>query len=191
LGISVSNYEVYVDGAASPTALTTSNVWTMTAANGLTTNSTHSFQVDYVTTDGRRSPLSPSASGTTWSGANYYGIPFEWMEEYYGLNFAAWPANVNVPLVAGGPTLYQVFLSGGDPFDSSTWLQTSLTKTSQGMFLNWNTQPGLTYQVQVTTNFTSWSVVPNASARFAAGASDSINVGGGAAGYYRVLLLRQ
>ena len=49
-GISVSNYEVYVDGAASPTALTTSNVWTMTAANGLTTNSTHSFQVDYVTT---------------------------------------------------------------------------------------------------------------------------------------------
>ena len=191
LGISVSNYEVYVDGAGTPTALTTSNFWTMTAANGLTTNSTHSFQVDYVTTDGRRSPLSPSASGTTWSGANYYGIPFEWMEEYYGLNFAAWPANVNVPLVAGGPTLYQVFLSGGDPFDSSTWLQTSLTKTSQGMFLNWNTQPGLTYQVQVTTNFTSWSVVPNASARFAAGASDSINVGGGAAGYYRVLLLRQ
>ena len=68
-GISVSNYEVYVDGAASPTALTTSNVWTMTAANGLTTNSTHSFQVDYVTTDGRRSPISPSASGTTWSGS--------------------------------------------------------------------------------------------------------------------------
>lgn len=191
LGISVSNYEVYVNGAVTNMGATTSNVWTMTAANGLTTNSTKSFAVDYVTTDGRRSPLSPSASGSTWSGANYYGIPFEWMEEYYGLNFAAWPANVNAPLVAGGPTLYQVFLSGGDPFDSSTWLQTSLTKTSQGMFLSWNTQPGLTYQVQVTTNFTSWSVVPNASARFAAGASDSINVGGGAAGYYRVLLLRQ
>ena len=40
-----------------PTALTTSNIWTMTAANGLTTNSTHSFQLDYVTTDGRRSPI--------------------------------------------------------------------------------------------------------------------------------------
>jgi len=60
------------------------------------------------------------------------------------------------------------------------------------MFLNWNTQPGLTYQVQMKTNFTSsWSVVPNASARFAAGTNDSIYVGGGSAGYYRVQLLRQ
>jgi hypothetical protein len=91
----------------------------------------------------------------------------------------------------GGPTLRQIFLSGSNPLDSSTWLQTALTRTSQGLFLSWNTQPGFTYQVQVTTNFTSWSVVPNASARFAAGASDSINVGGGGAGYYRVLLLRQ
>jgi len=59
------------------------------------------------------------------------------------------------------------------------------------MFVIWNTQPGLTYQVQVTTDFTSWSVVPNGSARFAAGTNDSIFVGGGSAGYYRVLLLRQ
>jgi hypothetical protein len=189
-GISVSNYEVYVDGAASPMALTTNNVWLMTAANGLTASSTHSFQLDYVTADGRRSPISPAASGTTWSGANYYGIPFEWMEEYYGLNFAAWPTNVNAPLAPGGPTLLQVFLSGGNPLDPSTWLRTELTKTPQGLFLAWNTQPGLTYQVQVTTNFTSWSVVSNGSARFAAGTSDTIYVGSSAAGYYRVLLLR-
>jgi len=199
LGISVSNYEVYVDGAASPMAVTASNVWTMTAANGLTTNSTHSFQVDYVTTDGRRSPLSPSVSGTTWSGQSWGGIPFEWMTEYYGNLTVTFNDNnivynwlsPNTPVTPGGPTLRQIFLSGSNPLDSSTWLQTALTRTSQGLFLSWNTQPGFTYQVQVTTNFTSWSVVPNASARFAAGASDSINVGGGGAGYYRVLLLRQ
>ena len=198
-GISVSNYEVYVDGAGTPTALTTSNVWTMTAANGLTTNSTHSFQVDYVTTDLRRSPLSPSVSGTTWSGQSWGGIPFEWMTEYYGnltVTFNGnnvvynWPSP-NTPVTPGGPTLLQIFLSGGNPLDSSTWLQTSLTKTSQGMFLNWNTQPGLTYQVQMTTNFTSWSVVSNGSARFATSTNDWMYVGGGAAGYYRVLLLRQ
>jgi hypothetical protein len=57
------------------------------------------------------------------------------------------------------------------------------------MYLSWNTQPGLTYQVQVTTNFTSWSNL--GSPRFAADVSDSIFVGGGTAGYYRVLLLRQ
>jgi hypothetical protein len=197
LGISVSNYEVYVDGAGTPMALTTSNFWTMTAANGLTTNSTHLFQVDYVTTDGRRSPLSPSAGGTTWSGQSWGGIPAEWIAMYFGsLNVTFngntpsynWPFP-NVPLASGGPTLLQVFLSGGNPLDPGTWLQTTLTRTSQGLFLSWNTQPGFTYQVQVTTNFSTWGNL--GASRFAAGTSDSIYVGGGSAGYYRILLLRQ
>lgn len=188
LGLSVSNFEVYVDGASVPAVMVTSNQWTMTAADGLTANSAHSFQVDYVTTDGRRSPISPSASGVTWSGANYYGLPFEWMEANYGLNFTGWPSNVNAPLVPGGPSLAQVFLSGGDPLDATTWLRQQLTKTANGMFLNWNTQPGATYQVQVTTNFTTWSNL--GSPRFAAGATDSLPLGGGSAGYYRVVLLR-
>ena len=62
------------------------------------------------------------------------------------------------------------------------------SQTQQGMFLSWNTQPGLTYQVQTTTNFTSWSNL--GTARFAAGTSDSIFVGGSSVGYYRVVLLR-
>jgi hypothetical protein len=112
-----------------------------------------------------------------------------------------WPAATSLA-APGGPTLLQVFLSGGDPFDSSTWLVTTLTRASQGngvanvqsgsayYLLNWNTQPGLTYQVQVSTNLTSsWSNL--GSPRFAAGTSDSIYVGSGSAGYYRVLLLRQ
>jgi hypothetical protein len=189
LGISVSNYEVYVDGNGTPMALTVSNVWLMTAANGLVTNSTHSFQVAYMTTAGVRSPLSPPASGSTWSGASYYGVPVEWMEAYYGLNLSSWPANVNAPLVPGGSSLYQVFLSGGSPLDPDTWLKTSLLKTAQGMYLSWNTQPGLTYQVQVTTDFITWSNL--GAPRFAAANSDAIYVGGGSAGYYRVMLLRQ
>jgi hypothetical protein len=191
-GISVSNYEVYVNGAASPTALTMSNVWTMTAANGLTAGSSNSFQVDYVTTDGRRSSISAAASGTTWANCNYMnsGVPCGWIAEMYTTN--PWPSNVNAPIVPGGPTVYQVFLSGGNPLDPSTWLQTALTRTSQGQFyLSWNTQPGLTYQVQMTTDFASWSVVPNGSARFAAGTIDGMYVGSGPAGYYRIVLLRQ
>jgi hypothetical protein len=91
-------------------------------------------------------------------------------------------------LGSGSTTLARVFLSGGNPFDASTWLQTALVRTGEGMFLNWNTQPGATYQVQATTNFTSWTAV--GSARFAAGTTDSIYIGGGSVGYYRVLLLR-
>jgi hypothetical protein len=193
-GLSVSNYDVYVDGATTPIALTTNNVWTMTAANGLTTNSTHSFQVDYVAADGRRSPLSPSASGTTWSGLNWGGIPYEWMAEFFGgYNNGAYHTNYwpspNMLLAAGGPTLLQVCLSGGNPLDPGTWLQTALSNTPQGLFLTWNTQPGFTYQVQVTTNFATWTNL--GAPRFAAGASDSIYVGQSSAGYYRVMLLRQ
>lgn len=189
LGISVSNYEVFVDGSGVPSAVTTNNSWTMTAANGLTASSTHSFQLEYVTTDGSVSPISPVTSGTTWSGGNYYGVPIEWVEQYYGNSIANWPASVNAPLVTGGLSLRQVFLSGGDPQDSSTWLRTALSTSSQGLFLIWNTQPGATYQVQSSPDLVTWTNLD--APRFAAGVSDSINVGGSVSGYYRVLLLRQ
>jgi hypothetical protein len=189
LGIAVSNYEVFVDGAGVPAGVTKNNTWTMTVSNGLAASSTHSFQLEYVTTNGMISPISPAASGTTWSGGNYYGVPVEWLELYYGNTIANWPANVNAPLAAGGQSLRQVFLSGGDPLDPTTWLRTSLVNTGQGMFLGWNTQAGATYQVQSSPNLVTWTNqgVP----RFAAGVSDSIYVGGSATGYYRVLLLRQ
>jgi hypothetical protein len=193
LGISVSNYEVYVDGAETPMGIVISNQWTMTAANGLKTNATHSFQMDYVTTDNRRSPMSQPASGMTWSGLNWGGIPYEWMAEFFGGYFGGtyhtnfWPS-AGTPVVSGGPALSQVFLSGGNPLDSTTWLQATLTKTPQGLFLNWNTQPGSTYQVQVTTDFTSWNNL--GAPRFAAGTGDSIFCGSGSVGYYRILLLR-
>jgi hypothetical protein len=188
LGIAVSNYAVYVDGSAAPAALLTSNCWIMTAADNLTASSTHSFQVGYVRVDGQVSPPSDATMGTTWSGANYHGIPFEWIEAYYGQNFSDWPADVNAALVPGGPSLMKVFMSGGNPLDSGTWLRTALVKTQQGMFLNWNTQAGFTYQVQVTTNMVSWSNL--GAPRFAAGASDSIYVGTGSSAYYRVYLVR-
>ena len=189
LGISISNYQVYVDGSGVPAGVTSSNVWIMTANNGLAASSTHTFQVDYVTSDGSVSPISLPASGATWSSCNYMnsGVPCDWIAEMYTTN--AWPNNVSAPLMPGGPTLRQVFLSGGDPLDSGTWLRTSLTGTAQGMFLSWNTQPGLTYQVQTTSNMVSWTNF--GTPRFAAGTSDSIYVGVGSGGYYRVLLLRQ
>jgi hypothetical protein len=197
LGLPVSNYEVYVDGAGTPMAVTISNVWTMTAANGLTHGSTHSFQVDYVTTAGRRSPISPSASGATWSGLNWGGIPYEWMVEFFGGYYGgtyhtnSWPSPNQPPpdSPVGSPTMLQLFLSGGIPYEPGTWLVTQLSNTPQGLFLSWNTMPGQTYQVQVMTNMPAWSNL--GAPRFAAGNTDSIYVGGTPAGYYRIVLLRQ
>jgi hypothetical protein len=56
------------------------------------------------------------------------------------------------------------------------------------MFLNWNTQPGFTYQIQVSTSFANWANL--GLPRFAAGVNDSVLVGGSAVGYYRVVLVR-
>jgi len=189
LGISVSNYLVFVDGSGVPAGVTPGNVWTMTVTNGLAASSTHSFQVEYVTSGGSYSPISAAAAGSTWSGGHLNGIPVEWLEQYYGNAIADWPANVNAPLAPGGLTLRQVFQSGGSPLDAGTWLRTSLSATDQGMFLGWNTLPGQTYQVQTMSGSATWTNL--GAPRFAAGAGDSILVGGGSAGYYRVLLLRQ
>jgi hypothetical protein len=196
-GLPISSYEVYADGATnSPMALVSgaTNQWMMTTNNGLTASATHSFQLDYVTTDGRRSPISPSAGGMTWSGLNWGGIPYEWMAEFFGgyyngtyhTNYWLSP---NSPVIPGGPTLLQIFTSGGNPYDSSTWLQTALVNTPEGLFLTWNPQPGFTYQVQATTNFTAWSNL--GAPRFAAGNTDQMSVSNGSGGYYRVVLLRQ
>jgi hypothetical protein len=161
-GLAVTNYQVYVDSALTNMAVVTSDGWTMTAGNGLTANSTHSFALTYITAAGFQSPISPSAQGTTWSGAVWgsppyaNAIPFEWMEYYFGYDIQTWPLATE-PRVPGGPTLWQIFNTGGNPTNSMTWMNVSLTKTVQGMFLSWNTQPGMTYQVQTTTDFKNWS----------------------------------
>ena len=187
LGLSISNYEVYINGSATAAAVVATNIWTMTSAYGLTTSSSNSFRIDYVVTDGRRSPLSPSAGSTTWQGLKWGSIPYEWMIPFYGDDASLWPS-ANSKIGGNGPTIYQVFLSGGSPLDSNSWLKQSMTKTVQGLFLNWNTAPGAIYQVQQTVNFTAWNNV--GSPRFAAGTTDSLNVGGSSVGYYRIVLLR-
>jgi len=184
-GYSVADYEVYADGATAPTAVVTNDWWTMT---GLASGSTHSFAIDYVLTDSSRSPLSAPASGTTWSGLTWGGIPFEWMEQFYGSDLTKWPS-ATAALSPGGPTLLYVFLSGGSPLQPSTWLKMQLQQTSQGLFLSWNPQPGLIYQVQASANnMTAWTNL--GAPRFAAGNVDSIYVGTGSHGYYRVLRLQ-
>ncbi len=187
VGLPIIQYDVYVDGSPTPAATLTTNVWFLT---NITANSTHTFQVDYVVADGRHSPLSPAASGTTWLGYSWGGIPFEWMSAYYGgqANMFNWPGP-NVQLTPGGPTLLQVFLSGGVPTNPATWLRINLVSSSQGQYVVWNPQPGQIYQVQASINLAGWSNVGGP--RFAAGTTDSLYVGGASqTAYYRVLVLR-
>jgi len=184
-GLAVDHYDVYVNGA--PAKTLTTNVWLMTAANGLAVSTPYSFQVDYVTTSGRRSPLSPVTEGTTWgTQIPYKGVlPVQWMAQYWGYG-NPWPGPDD-KVAPGGPTVLQVFLTGADPTNPATWLRTAISHAAQGYFLNWNPQPGLTYQVQISTNLATWQNL--GPARFAVGTLDSLYIGLSDAGYYRVMWL--
>jgi hypothetical protein len=183
-GLNVANYEVYADGAVSPTAIVTNDWWTTT---GLAPSSSHSFQVDYVLTDTRRSPPSASASGTTYGTLTWGGIPYEWMTLYFGSDVYNWPSPYADSDGDGASNLYE-FLAGTDPTNPNSVLRIRLQATQQGWFLYWNTVPGLIYQVQSSSDMTAWA--NQGRARFAAGSSDSMYVGVSGKSYYRVVRLR-
>jgi hypothetical protein len=183
-GFAVADYEVYADGAATPTAVVTNSWWT---ATNLAPSSTHSYALDYVLTDGRLSPLSGATTNTTYDTLTWGGIPYDWMIYYFGNDVWTWPSPHADSDGSGASNLYD-FLAGTCPTNAASVLRMQLQPTVQGLFLNWNTQPGLIYQVQVSTNLKSWTNLGGM--RFAPGTVDSMYVGGSPASYYRVLRVR-
>jgi hypothetical protein len=155
----------------------------------LAPGSSHTFQLAYVLTDGRRSPWSAPASGKTWSeDENFDGLPDDWQAQYWGGNRAGWPAGT-VDSDGDGASNLQEFLAGTHPLDAASVLRTRITPGGQSPRLVWNTHPGLMYLVQSTQDFADWSNV--GSPRLAAGETDSIQVDGAVeAKYFRVLRMR-
>ena len=194
-GFSVGYYELFVDGATVPAIITnTVSLWSNPNYNPA---STHTFQLAYVLTDGRQSPLSPSASGTTWGSDRFSygptvvgtpapdGLPDDWETLYYTTNRSKWPKLGVYTQLAPGVTVYDTFLWGANPTDATTWLKQWLTQTHQGVFLNWNTVPGGIYQVLTTTDLITW--MPLGSPRFEAGTTDSLYLGFNSKGYYQIV----
>jgi hypothetical protein len=184
-GLPVAYYEIHADGATTPSAQATNTVW---RATGLAPASTHYYQVAYVLDDGRRSPLSLPATNTTYSaGATWGGIPQEWMIAYFGNDIFSWPSPY-ADSDGDGASNRDEFLAGTNPTDATSVLRMRLQPTAQGLFLTWNTQPGLVYQVHASTNLGAWQ--PLGGPRYAAGYLDSLYVGGGPTALYRIERLR-
>ncbi len=181
-GLSISNYEVYADGAAAPTAMVTNVYWSMT---NLAAGSAHSFRLAYVLTDGRRSPLSAATAGTTYSYPfDWFEIPYDWMVLNFGNNVGQWPHS-SLDSDGDGVSNLLEYLQGTDPNNATSNLNYSVRPTPQGLFLDWNTQVGLVYQVQViAVPGGGWNNLGGP--RFAAGTNDTIYVGGSNTGFYRV-----
>lgn len=183
----VTAYELYVSDQQEPVVVT-GNMWTV---GGLAPSSTHSFRLAYQYSNGGRSALSGTASGTTWgSDENLDGLPDDWQTAHWGNEAARWP-DPKADSDGDQATNLQEFLAGTDPSEAASVLRTSLLSTEQGTFLSWNTRPGFIYQVESKTQIDEeWTDV--GAPRFAAGATDSMLVGGGSgeAIYYRVKRLR-
>ena len=163
-------------------------------ANGLLAKSTHTFRLAYVLQSGSRSDLSRPSSGTTWgedrTGPDGVpdGLPDDWQGQYWGVKAALWPAG-NVDSDGDGVSNAREFLAGTNPLDPNSVLKMRFTWNRFGRLLNWNTQPGFVYQVQVSNDLADWTNF--GSARFAAGTTDSVAVSGSRqAEYFRVLRVR-
>jgi hypothetical protein len=184
-GYSGVHYQVYFDDAATPAEVDV-NSW---AATNLAPGSSHTVRLAYRLDDGRTSNLSDPATGRTWGeDANFDGLPDDWQALYWGNEPSKWPA-ANVDSDGDGATNLQEFLSGTDPTDARSVLETRITASTQGWRLEWNTEPGLIYQVQVTPDGTSWANLGDT--RFAASTTDSTPVAADTAvALYRVIRVR-
>ena len=183
-GYDLAHYAIYVDGTA--TAVTTTNQ--MVVISNLVAGSAHSFRLEYVLRDGRHSALSALGGGTTWGDdANFDGLPDDWQSRYWGLNPLSWPA-AGADSDGDGATNLQEFLAGTNPMSRDSALRLDMARTAQGLWLNWNTEPGFVYQVQFSTNAVTWQTL--GVTRFAPGAADAVAVGGSDVRLYRIIRMR-
>jgi hypothetical protein len=184
-GFDVIAYEIYSTGI-DPIATVEGNLWT---AAGLQPGATYAFRLAYRLSDGRRSPLSESATGRTWGpDDNFDGLPDDWQAMYWGDNLSRWPG-ATVDSDGDGATNLQEFLAGTDPTDPDSVLKIELVIQGEERRLVWNTQPGLLYQPQSSSDAITWSSI--GSHRLATGLSDSIPLESGPSiQMYRVIRLR-
>jgi hypothetical protein len=157
-----------MDNAAVPVAVA-ANYWT---TDRLVPATTHSFRLAYVDKNGQRSPLSEPAYGTTWGyDDNGDGLPDDWQGKHWGPSSADWP-DPRLDSDRDGADNRQEFFAGTDPTDPRKVLRLWWTTDGAGTRLNWNTEKGAIYQVQISRDLRAWDDfgLP----RFAAGTSDSI-----------------
>jgi len=182
----VSGYELYVDDNPVP-AVVTGNISTL---GPFAPGSSHTVKMSYRFANGGRSAFSAAAIGVTWgSDENLDGLPDDWQTTYWGSDLNKWPEPRADSDGDGSSNLHE-FLAGTNPIDSKSVLRTEIVSTPQGSFLNWNTQAGFVYQVQLSTKLEQdWLDVGGP--RFSAGSTDSMLIQQtGDSVYYRVKRLR-
>jgi hypothetical protein len=150
--VNLSRYELFMDEATVPNALTATEF----TANGLESGSTHSFQLAYVLSDGRRSLLSPAGVGTTLSATAPEATPVTETES---------PGGGFPPGPAVSPTSGQ---------STAPVFEARLSRVEEGLVLKWNARPGQRYQVQISDDLQRW--IDFGDARLAESEAESVTL---------------
>ncbi|MDB6029672.1 MAG: hypothetical protein JWM16_10 [Verrucomicrobiales bacterium] len=186
-GYSGVTYQIFMDGALTPTATANGNFW---KATGLQPSSSHTFRIAYHFGSGQVSALSPPATGLTWGeDLNHDGVPDDWQSRFWPeLAIGAWPPGYE-DSDGDGVSNYGEFLAGTDPRDASSVLKIKISFGQRERRLTWTARQGTIYQVQVSNNFETWSNF--GAPRLAAGTSDSVVLSTApASAYYRVVVVQ-
>lgn len=185
-GFSGVEYRIYMDGSGTPVAATDA---TRRIVTGLIPGSVHSFRLEYRLADGRVSARSAAVAGATWGlDGNGDGLPDDWQRSHWGNKVGEWPTHSAADSDGDGASDLQEFLAGTDPMDPQSALKTRLQMNGAQIELNWNSLPGESYMIEMSTDLKSWMPV---GMQFANGDSASIDINNfNAAAFYRVVLQR-
>jgi hypothetical protein len=180
----IDRYRIYVDNESTPVESTGGVL--VVSRDSWAPGSTHSIRFGYRLQDGRISPLSAPVSVVTWGvDDNGDGIPDDWQRDNWG---KVWPA-ASADSDGDGASNLAEFLAGTDPTSAASVLNVQISAREQGIYLQWPTNPGNYYQVQITSDFANWTDV--GSPRFAPSTSDAIPMEStGTTQYYRVIRIR-
>jgi hypothetical protein len=185
--LNVSRYEIYADGAATPTASLTQNYWTH---SGLAADSTHAYRLAYVLSDGHRSALSPATLQRTWAtDGNSDLLPDDWQSAYWA-SASALAARANWDADGDGVNNRDEFLAGTDPTNPDSVFRTRLRRAGNAIELEWNAVPGLLYQVEHAGSLSAaaWQAVGQPVV--ATGSTATLNVPADGPGFYRITRVR-
>ncbi|MGN6384792.1 MAG: thrombospondin type 3 repeat-containing protein, partial [Verrucomicrobiota bacterium] len=150
--------------------------------------STHTVQLAYRLGDGRVSPSSALVSCTTWGAdLNGDGVPDDWQSFNWGKPIN-WP-NPALDSDGDGASNLAEFLAGTDPTNPDSVLKVVISTREQGPYVEWTTEPGSVYQLQISSDLKTWQNV--GTQRFASSTSDAIPASQPGQGqYYRVIRMR-
>ncbi len=182
-GLDVAGYRVYGD-TGNQLAEVTDPFWTL---DDLAPATSLSARIGYVLASGEVSPLSPAGTGKTWGAdKNFDGLPDEWQAAHWPEGH--YPAGTE-DSDGDGVRNVDEWLAGTDPMDPTSNLRVSGQSTPLGIRLEWPTQKGFVYQLQLSADGETWAQVGGP--RFAAGATDSVTIPAtGQVALYRVLRVR-